>query len=631
MIDIKNLSYSIGGRTLLENISIYIPSGSKVGIVGANGCGKSTLFRLIQREIFPEMGEIFLPKDEKLVSVRQEIKNPSEKLLNFIISADEQLVRLRHLSETEEDGEKLGAIFEQLEQIDGFNAEIRATVILSGLGFSTEDLNRPLKELSGGWQIRAALAATLFAPSDTLLLDEPTNHLDFETSLWLKKYLKKLDKTLLIISHDRDILNTLCDKILHLPSGKLYTGNYDTFIVTRTEQQEALKKNIQKQEANRKHLQSFIDRFRYKASKAKQAQSRIKMLEKMQALPKLDRDYTVKFDFPSPKPIDRQLITIKNATIGYNNELEGGNCDEDTKLNDKPKGRCVVLKNVNLKIDAGDRIALLGSNGNGKSTLVKVLSGRLPLLDGSIEFAKKINIAYFSQQQSDELNFQKTPYEVLSETLKDAKEPQVRAQLARFGLTQQKSDTKIEKLSGGEKTRLLLAIATREAPHILILDEPTNHLDIEAKEALVEALNAYDGAIVLVSHDFYVVEAVCDQLLLVKDHVCRFFNETLDDYVNLVLADKKEEKKANKKSSPTDQKTVKFSQKEKEKLLQNLKKVEQQMEFLEISKKQKEDNLNTEYSAAILEELEKINQEISALEEQWVLISERLQQMDPEQ
>ncbi|MDR1434798.1 MAG: ABC-F family ATP-binding cassette domain-containing protein [Puniceicoccales bacterium] len=602
MIDVRNLTYSIGGRILLNDLSFYLPTDGTIGIVGANGCGKSTLFRLILGDISSDQGTIIKPNASKVVTVRQEIKDDSVGLLNFVLQSDRDLMDLRRASEEEQDGMKLAEIFEKIEAIDGFNAEIRASTILSGLGFLNEDLQKPLKDFSGGWQIRAALGATLFAPSDILLLDEPSNHLDFETSLWLRNYLQRIhgQKTIIIVSHERDFLNTLCDKILHLPSGILYAGNYDIFIETRANQQQALAKRIEKQETARKHLQSFVDRFRYKASKAKQAQSRIKMIEKMEKLPKLDRDYTVRFSFPNPKPIDRVLIQVKKGIAGY--------------------GDHIVLEDLNLKIDAGDRFALLGANGNGKSTLVKVLSDRLALFDGVTEFAKKLQIAYFSQHLTDELDVTKTPFEILSTVLSDSNETQVRSQLARFGLMQQKSDTRVKNLSGGEKTRLLLAIITRQAPHILILDEPTNHLDIEAKDALIEALNEYEGAVVLVSHDFYLIESVSDQLLLVKDRRCQPFTGDLNDYVEVVLAEKRATKKSENTAKERDQSPLKNEKKRKQ-IAKELEKIEKIIGELTQKKKILEEKLSRNYTHENAEKLDNISENLSSQEQEWLNLS----------
>ncbi|MDR2201042.1 MAG: ABC-F family ATP-binding cassette domain-containing protein [Puniceicoccales bacterium] len=610
MIDVHNLTYSIGGRVLFEDLSFYLPTNHTVGIIGGNGCGKSTLFNLILGDLSPDRGSITKGNTAKVVTVRQEIRDNSVGLLDFVLEADRELMELRRASETEQNGMKLAEIFEKMEATDGFNAEIRAATLLSGLGFSEEDLRKPLKDFSGGWQVRAALGATLFAPSQILLLDEPNNHLDFETSLWLKNYLKRLhgQKTILIISHERDFLNTLCDKILHLPSGNLYSGNYDNFIVTRANQQQSLAKRIEKQEVTRKHLQSFVDRFRYKASKAKQAQSRIKMLERMEQLPSLDRDYTVCFSFPNPKPIDRQLIQVKKGVAGY--------------------GEHIVLRDLNLKIEAGDRLALLGANGNGKSTLVKVLSNRLPLLEGAIAYAKKLQIAYFSQQLSDELVTTQTPFETLSTILVDSNETKVRAQLARFGLTQQKSNTQIQNLSGGEKTRLLLAIITRHSPHILILDEPTNHLDIEAKDALIDALNTYEGAVVLVSHDFHLVESVCDQLLLVRDQRCQNFSGDLEDYMRVVLSEKRAVKRSeNKNQSPGKGPMLTEDGKNRKKLEEELEHLMRNINELNRRKQRFEDEMHTTHNGENSEEFATLLKELETKEREWLRLSELMESL----
>jgi ATP-binding cassette subfamily F protein 3 len=383
-------------------------------VVGHNGCGKTTLFRIILGKEAIDGGEIVVPSKQKVVTVHQELQDKNQTILDLVLSSSTELVRLKSMIDNEEDGNKLAELYEQFEAIDGFSAESQASAILAGLGFSANDIAKPLSEFSGGWQVRAALAATLFAPSDILLLDEPTNHLDFETCVWLKTYLCKLNKSILVISHERDLLNTMCDKILHVTdsSVKLYSGNYDTFEETRARRIQELSKNIEKQEASRKHLQAFVDRFRYKASKAKQAQSRIKMLEKMEALPKIPPEKSTKFEFPQPAVIDRLLIQIKDCNIGYGNK--------------------VVIRDVNMKIDITDRIAVLGANGNGKSTLVKLIANRLNALAGSVTFARGLKSAYFSQQQTDELQLDKTPYETLSSVLPGEKEQHIRGQLISF-------------------------------------------------------------------------------------------------------------------------------------------------------------------------------------------------------
>ncbi|MDR2735842.1 MAG: ABC-F family ATP-binding cassette domain-containing protein [Puniceicoccales bacterium] len=595
MINIKNLTFRLGNRVLFDDVSVSIPDSSKIGVVGHNGCGKTTLFKLILGKETIDCGEITVPNRQKVVTVHQELQDRTQTVLNLVLSSNTELTKLKVMIDNEEDGNALAELYEQFQSIGGFSAESQASAILAGLGFSSSDMAKPLSEFSGGWQVRAALAATLFAPSDILLLDEPTNHLDFETCAWLKNYLGKLNKSILIISHERDLLNSLCDKILHLSNSsiKLYSGNYDTFEETRARRLQELSKNIEKQESSRKHLQAFVDRFRYKASKAKQAQSRIKMLEKMEALPKIPPEHSTRFEFPQPSVIDRLLVQIKNCTVGY--------------------GDKIVIHDLNLKIDMTDRIAILGANGNGKSTLVKLIANRLNPLAGSIEFAKGLKSAYFSQQQTDELQLTKTPYETLSSALAGEKEQSVRSQLARFGLTQQRADTVISKLSGGEKTRLLLSVITRNSPHILVLDEPTNHLDIEAREALIDAINKYTGTLVLVTHDFHTIEATCDQLLIVKDHLCQPFDGDLNDYIDYLLRDQREQPGGRKKSEKPQQNPDRASAQTKKKL----KALEEEMESYNLKKSELETILYNSYSTEIFEKLSEIEKKLSKLEAEW--------------
>ena len=445
MIDIKDLSFHFGLRTLFEDTSVMIQDGQKVGLVGPNGCGKSTLFKLIEGKFSPDGGKIDISRGTQIASVAQEITDPSVPLLDYVLSADKELSALqKELENPAISGERMAEVFDKLEFLGAHSAEARASAILSGLGFLNTDFRRPLKEFSGGWQVRANVAACLYAPSNCLLLDEPTNHLDLETAMWLENYLVRLDKTVFIISHDRHILNRLCDKIIHVEDGqlKLYNGNYDTYERTRAAAIEGLRLAAAKHERVVAHLQSFVDRFRYKATKAKQAQSRIKMIEKLGAAPQIPKDPESHFEFPSPARLQNSLITIENGVAGYD---------------DKP-----VLSGLNLRIEPDDRIALLGANGNGKSTLAKILSHRLLLMSGKMTVAKKMKIAYFSQHQTEELDVEKTPYEQLSAVMPLATETQVRAQLGAFGLNKAKSDTEIGKLSGGEKSRQIGRASCRE-------------------------------------------------------------------------------------------------------------------------------------------------------------------------
>lgn len=518
MIDLNNITIRIAGKVLLQNASAHVPDGKKVGLVGFNGCGKSTLFRAIQNEVALEEGSINRPSNSRLVYMAQEITQTDTSALDYILQADTERTELLKKLETAADIE-LPALYERLSDIDADSAEARACRILNGLGFADSDFKRPLSDFSGGWRMRIALAATLFQPSDILLLDEPTNHLDLESSMWLLNFLQKYKGTLLLISHDKSFLNELCNMIIHFESKKLYAynGNYDTYQHTRAEQQNLQQKLLEKQEKTRAHLQAFVDRFRYKATKAKQAQSRLKQLEKLK-MTVIDYETAfTHFEFPSPYELVSPIIKIENAATGYE---EG-----------KP-----ILTKLNLQIDKDDRIALLGANGNGKSTFAKMLTGELKLFEGSITASKKLNIGYFAQHQSEELPQNITPVSYIAGFMQDANETKVRAHLACFGLDGQKAITQINKLSGGEKARLLFAKITCDKPNLLILDEPTNHLDIEAREGLMEALNLYAGAVILITHDLHLIEMVADRLWLVNNGTCHPFNEDIDTYRKMILS-----------------------------------------------------------------------------------------------
>jgi len=525
MIDIKNLSYSFGLRTLLKDADLFIAHGQKVGLVGVNGCGKTTLFNLILGNLTPENGSIGIQKDAGISTVKQEIEGVDLPLMDFILNADARVKKLQDELLTAHDGRRIAEIHDELNRLGVHSATARAAAILSGLGFVQADYNKPLKEFSGGWRVRAALAATLFSPSEILLLDEPTNHLDLETSIWLENYLEKLDRTIIIISHDRGILNKLCDRIVLMDEHKLksYTGNYDDFEKAREIERENAVHAAAQHELKREHLQSFVDRFRYKASKAKQAQSRLKMLEKMGDAPPVPVDAQVQFILPRPEQLPPYLITIEDGEAGY---VTGGDYDYGEKI---------VLKNLNITLSQDDKIALLGANGNGKSTLAKVLAGRLHLLRGKTKKSKKMRVAYFAQHQTEEFDLNKTAFEIMSAEFGFVPSVKVYTYLAGFGLTKNKADTKIAKLSGGEKARLMLALITKDKPHVLILDEPTNHLDIVSRSALVEALNEYEGAIILITHDLHMINLVCDRLWYVGNGGVSHFNGDVEDYRHKIL------------------------------------------------------------------------------------------------
>ena len=522
MIDINDITLRFGGRLLFDGASAHISDGQRVGLTGRNGTGKTTLFKMIQGLLPCDDGEIRLTKGQKLASVAQEIPDGDISLLDCVLRADtERTALLKALDEAEQanDGVKIGEIHERLNVIGAASAESRAASILYGLGFSEDNQKRPVSAFSGGWRMRVALAAALFVPSDVLLLDEPTNHLDLEATLWLENYLSRYAGTLVVISHDRSLLNHLCDHILHIEGLKIisYGGNYSAFEQTRALQRENEQKQAEKTEEARKHLQEFVDRFRYKASKAKQAQSRVKMLEKLPPKTVFVNEAEMHFTFPSPNELPSPLVKIEDGAVGYDGTP--------------------VLSRLNLRIDADDRIALLGANGNGKSTFAKLLAGKLKLMNGTIQMSSKLQVGYYAQHQTEELSTGLTAYEQLRQTMKDATETQVRAHLGRFGLTQQKADTKIAQLSGGEKARLLFAMMSRNAPHILLLDEPTNHLDIDARDALVEAINGYQGAVILITHDPNLIELTADRLWLIDGGRCKAFDGDLNDY-RALLAEK---------------------------------------------------------------------------------------------
>ncbi|MCI7043797.1 MAG: ABC-F family ATP-binding cassette domain-containing protein [Spirochaetes bacterium] len=608
MIEIKDLSFHFGLRTLFEDASVLIQDGQKVGLVGPNGCGKSTLFKLITGAFSPDGGKIEITRGTQIATVAQEIADPSQPLLPYVLAADKELSALEKESQRADiSGERLAEVFDRMEFLGAHSATARASAILSGLGFENKDFHRPLKEFSGGWQVRACLAAALYAPSNCLLLDEPTNHLDLETSVWLENYLLHLNKTVFIISHDRHILNLLCDKIIHVENAvlKLYNGNYDQYERTRAAAIEGMRLAAAKHERVVAHLQSFVDRFRYKATKAKQAQSRIKMIEKMGELPPIPKDPEVHFQFPSPTRLTQSLISIEGGVAGYD---------------EKP-----VLTDLNLRIEQDDRIALLGANGNGKSTLAKILSHRLLLMSGKMTTAKKMKIAYFSQHQTEELDVEKTPFEQLGDVMPGASETQIRAQLGAFGLNKAKSDTEIGKLSGGEKSRLLLALITKDAPHLLILDEPTNHLDIQSRDALLDALNAYTGAVVLITHDLHVIEMACDTLWIVRGGTCRTFTGDLEDYKMQLLNGGDREGAASDKMSGKEARRRDAAKRRADAapLKKRIRELDKRMEKLSTRKAQLEQQLLVQYSADGSIELALLTDELNKCEEEWLALNEQ--------
>ena len=522
MLRISEINYSVEGRPLFEEASAVIPEGHKVGIVGRNGAGKTTLFKIIRGELSLDSGDISLPSRAKIGGVAQEVPSSETSLIDTVLEADIERARLMKESETAEDPSRIADIQTRLADIDAWSAEGRAASILKGLGFDDEEQQMPCSAFSGGWRMRVALAAVLFAQPDLLLLDEPTNYLDLEGALWLESYLAKYPHTVLIISHDRGLLNRAVGGILHLEDRKLtyYQGPYDQFARQRAEKRALQAAMAKKQQARRDHMQSFVDRFKAKASKAKQAQSRLKMIEKMDMITAPEDVARKVFTFPEPEELSPPIINIENGSVGYSD--------------DNP-----VLTRLNLRIDQDDRIALLGKNGQGKSTLAKLLSDRLPLMAGRQVNSSKLRVGFFAQHQVDELIVEETPLQHMIAARPGVMQSKLRAQLAGFGLGPEQAETEVGRLSGGQKARLSLLLATLHAPHLLILDEPTNHLDIESREALVEALTRYSGAVILVSHDMHLLSLVADRLWLVSNGTVKPYEEDLEAYRKMLLTPEK--------------------------------------------------------------------------------------------
>ena len=515
MLKIQDITYAIDGRRLFENASATIPTGHKVGFVGPNGTGKTTLFRIIRGELALEGGEIELPRRAKIGGVAQEAPASDQSLIETVLAAD--LERAALMADTSQDPSRIAEVQTRLADIDAWSAEGRASSILKGLGFDEIAQKKPCADFSGGWRMRVALAAVLFSAPDVLLLDEPTNYLDLEGTIWLESFLARYPHTVVVISHDRDLLNRAVGAILHLENKQLtfYQGNYDTFAKTRASKRAVQAAAAKKQTAQREHLQKFVDRFKAKASKAKQAQSRVKALERMELITPPEEVAKRVFSFPQPEELSPPIVAIEDAAVGY--------------------GGPDILSKLELRIDQDDRIALLGKNGEGKSTLTKLISDRLKTSAGRLTTHNKLRIGYFAQHQVDELNLDETPLQHLQSERPDHSPAKLRALMAGFGLGPDQVDTIVQKLSGGQKARLSLLLATLDAPHLLILDEPTNHLDIESREALVRALTTYSGAVVLVSHDMHLLSLVADRLWLISNGHVVPFEQDLAAYRSFLL------------------------------------------------------------------------------------------------
>ena len=519
MLSINDISIRIAGRLLIDNSTVQIAPGARVGFIGRNGVGKSTLFHAIRGDLSLEGGSIAIPPRWRIGSLAQEAPDGPESLITVVLKADVERHALLAEAETATDPDRIADIQTRLVDIDAHSAPARAAAILSGLGFSAEDQLRSCSEFSGGWRMRVALAATLFAAPDLLLLDEPTNYLDLEGTLWLEDHLANYPRTVIVISHDRDLLDVSVNEILHLDRGKLvhYRGTYSNYEEFRANREALQAKNFERQQAERKRLQDFVDRFKAKASKARQAQSRVKMLERMKPVSAIVSDEVREIHFPAPeKMLSPPILALDNVAVGY----EPG----------KP-----VLSKVTLRVDTEDRIALLGSNGNGKSTLVKLIANRLQPFSGAVTRADKLSVAYFAQHQVDELMMDQSVYDHIRKLMPEAPESKVRARAGNIGFSGKAADTIVKSLSGGEKARLLLGLATFYGPNMIILDEPTNHLDIDSRAALAEAINEFPGAVIMVSHDRYLIEACADQLWVVANKTVTSFDGDLEDYRKLVM------------------------------------------------------------------------------------------------
>ena len=614
MLTIKDLSFRISGNPILSMASTYIPAGSKVGIVGRNGVGKTTLFKLIRNEYVVDTGDITIKRNASVGGVSQEVPSGPETLIDTVLSADKELNALQKEQKTASDPNRIAEIQERLADIEAYSAESRASAILNGLGFDIGDQKRSCSEFSGGWQMRVALASVLFSAPDLLLLDEPTNYLDLEGTVWLEAFLSKYTKTIILISHDRSILTRSVNKILHLEHKKLtlFSGNYDFFIKSYNEKFKLEQSIAKKDELKKAHMQAFVDKFRAKASKAKQAQSRLKALEKMQSKPQLKNAGVPNFHIPSSKILAPPILNLSDASVGYNEKT--------------------ILKDLNLRIDPEDRIALLGANGQGKSTFSKLVAGKLSLMSGTMTTANHLRIGYFSQDLVDDLILHESAFDHVVAKMVGASRGTVISKLALGGILDDQVSIPVESLSGGQKARLAMLLATLDSPHLLILDEPTNHLDIESRERLSSSLNKFSGAILLVSHDPYLIDLVATELWLVKGGLVSRYESDLDSYQKLLLTGNVTKKKPQKiRKTNNTSLIVKLSDTS---LTVELKKAEERVQKLEVMRQNLDMQLSDPdiYSPTSKERLHKLEikdkelkKAIKLAEKIWLDISEKIE------
>jgi len=616
MLTIDSLTYRIAGRTLLEDASAQIPAGHRVGLVGRNGTGKSTLLGLILGHAQPDAGSIDLQRGTRIGIVAQEAPGGPETPLDVVLAADTERAALLAEAETAEDADRIGEIHMRLSDIDAHAAPARAAQILAGLGFDDSMQGRPMSSFSGGWRMRVALAAVLFSEPELLLLDEPTNHLDLEATVWLESYLKSYPHTMLLVSHDRQILNSVVDHILHLDQRQLgyYTGGYDSFERQRATKIEQSKAFAAKQDARRKHLQSFVDRFRYTASKARQAQSRLKAISKLAPASIMADDPSMAFEFPAPAELSPPLISLDNVSVGY----EPG----------KP-----ILNRLDLRIDPDDRIALLGSNGNGKSTFAKLMAGRLDPMNGAQHRASRLRCGFFAQHQIEDMEPEGSAFDHLSRLMPKAREMEIRNRLGRFGFSGDKAFVKVKSLSGGERARLNFALITHDAPPMLILDEPTNHLDIDSRSALAEAINGFPGAVILISHDWHLLELTADRLWLVAGGQVQPFDGDLNDYRKMMLGQRGGSSDQGRSSTPAPKPQRSYGP-ERRKQIEPLRRAAREAEtalngvtqkLAELEQELLDSGLTAAARAALMRRRSELANDVKRAEDRWMESEEALQ------